>query len=323
MTTFITSIAQLSLYVENGPTDGVDFARLLPTIRKVEREFVAPLFPAVWLERWRDETLLTQLNETESTIRDLLCEAVGHLATWKYAKTAAVLLTGSGMQKMENEHFSSAYKDDKQEFKADHEADGLAALEAALREAVLYHADLQGFIITDAYENATARLVNFTKDFAQSRYLVSYKTFQTLLPIIELIERETVIPLLSSTFYAALKTEQYDPSVSDEKRTLLRYLREGIGQYAIAIATEMNLITLEGNQVFTREWKNNNDLENRTAPRKDLYEVALKTREAFAFRYFKAANQFLNDNATALVWTAPPPRVAYKSTRIEIGLKSL
>jgi hypothetical protein len=82
MSAFITSSEQLSLYVSNGPTDGVDFSRLASAIRTVEREFVAPLFPKIWLDRWKDEAQFVQLNDTERTIRDLLCEAVGHLTTW-------------------------------------------------------------------------------------------------------------------------------------------------------------------------------------------------------------------------------------------------
>jgi hypothetical protein len=313
----------LRQHVANGPTDGVDFDRLKPIIRTIEREYVLSLFPEIWINRWSDEGLDSQLNETELMIKSILREGLGHLVTWKYAKTGAVLLTGSGMQKMENEHFTSAFKDDKQEFKEDHEASGLSALESALYYAVRYKADLTGFDLTEAYEKATEHFVNFTADFEAAKYRISYKTFAALTPIIALIEAETVVPLLGASFYESLKMEQYNSLLALEKRKLLKYLREGVGQYAVKLAMEMNLVTMEGNQVMVRELKNSNDVENRTAPRRDLYEHALMTREAYAFRYFRAANNFLLENADVLAWIAPAAKAGYTSTRTEIGLKSL
>lgn len=40
-------------------------------------------------------------------------------------------------------------------------------------------------------------------------------------------------------------------------------------------------------------------------PRKDLYEVAMASLEAYSLRYFAQAKAFLLQNATELNWTDP------------------
>lgn len=303
---FINSIADLQAAISGAPTEGVDFdTRFAPTVRKVEREYVSPLFPIGVLLRLLEDSPTPALSREEIYLKGLILEAIAHLATWKFSFTAAVVQTGSGLQTFRNDTFVDSAKYAKQDYRDQHENDGLTALESSLHYAVINKAHIEGFEETPEYEAATARLFNFSRDYNLVKSWITTKTFYVIEPNIELIERESVVPMLGETFYETLRTAQYEGTLSAKKRTLLHLLRGGIAQYAIKLGIEMNLVTLNGHQVIVKEMKNSDDKETHTMPRKDLYEVAMASLEAYSLRYFAQAKAFLLQNATDLNWTDP------------------
>lgn len=325
---FLNSTADFQAAISGAPTEGVDFAtRLEPTVRKIEREYVAPLFPATVLTRLVAQNPQPQLHDSEIKLKILITEAVAHLSTWKFSLTSAVVQTGSGLQTFANDQFKDSPKYAKQDYREAHENDGLTTLEESLMFAVMNRANIVGFDLNTAeFKAATARFLNFSRDYNLSKSWITAKTFSVIQPNIELIERESVVPMLGETFYETLRSEQYSSDLTPIKKTLLGILRNGIAQYAVRLGIEMNLVTLNGNQVMVKELKNTDDRENQTMSRKDLYEVAMTSLEAYSLRYFTQAKNFLQKNAQALDWTdpnagvttyVPPKEVAH------VGIKTL
>lgn len=325
---FIDSILDLQTAISGAPTEGVDFlTRFAPTVRKIEREYIAPFFPVATIAHLQSANPDPGLNDEEQYLKELLTEAVAHLSTWKFSFTAAVVQTASGLQTFKNDNFQDSAKYAKQDYREEHENDGLTALEAALRFAVIQKEDIRGFEDSREYQAATTGLLNFSKDYDIVRAWISTKTFNVIKPNIALIERESVIPMLGATFYDALRAAQYDQNLTpSKKRTLLNLLRGGIAQYAIRLGIEMNLVTLNGNQVTVIEMKNGDDKQTQTMPRKDLYEVAAANREAFGLRYFAQAKAFLVENATDLAWTDPSAAVSTyvaPTEKTQVGVKTI
>lgn len=322
---FLNSIADVTAAISGGPTEGVDFAtRFAPMVRKIEREYVEPFFPAALIERLQTATPAPAFHANEVTLKAHITEGVAHLATWKFSFVGAVVQTGSGLQTFQNEQFRDSAKYAKQDFRHEHELDGFQCLELALYYAVMNKANITGFADSDEYKQATARLLNFSRDSAIT-YTMSSLTFKALTGNIEYVETEIIVPLLGQTYYDELREVQYDRNLSVSKKALISKLRGAISSFAIRLALEMNMVTLEGGRVFVRGYRNNDDKDYQDAPRKDLYEVAMAARERLAYLYLTSVKDFLAANATVLEWTDPSAAVVFVAPEdvTQVGIKSL
>lgn len=320
---FLNSIAEIRDWTD-GIAESVPFGEIKTVLRGVERDYLMPLFPKDLLKRLEENA---DLNTTEKSVRELILEAVAHLAVFKYSFTAPLQLTGSGLQHIETENFKPGFKYEKDDFRNVKEVSGLSVLESALFEAVWNKSELPNYWSTSLhYRNTTARLINFTQDFEEGQYRIGRKTLETMLRFISLVERQTVKPLIGETLYTELRSIQYSDAIfSDEnakKRELLGLLREAMAQYAVALAMEVNMVYVDGAQVITKEWKNDDASSQRSVASINLVELSMRNRINYAKMYFGEVQKFLVNNATDLNYTVPESSGAI-STSGQIGIKTL
>jgi hypothetical protein len=284
----VTNIQTLQKYAPEF-TGGVTFANVETLIKTVIREEVYPIFGKTYADAATGE------------LKDLLEEAVCNLLAFRKIKRHSINFTGSGTQKFENQNFVSPYKYEKADFKEEAVLNGYMALEAALKLAFQDTA----FQTKEEYFEARARFINFTSEVKS--YKLDFLTFRTLFPVLELIEREVLKPLLGATLYTEMLGKQYQTFTTQavKKKELLKLIREGLGMYAVQLALEMGTVQIQGNQVFIKEYKDDDSSYQMKMPRADLYDAALRNRNEYAHRYFNQVNIFLTDNATELGWTAP------------------
>lgn len=303
--TLITTIEGIRKYVSQ-LSAGVKFADIEGDVITAQREYIELHFGTAFPDA------------APQGIKDLLRESVANFAAYRYSMKNAVQLTASGMQSISNENFQSAAKYDKFNFRDILVSTGYSALEVALHLAI-FNVDFKAI---PQYKVATARLLNFTDEI--SSYRLDFETFQPLKKHIALIERQILKPLLGS-LYDELFLKQYATvsGLSDLKNELLAMVRDALGQYAIELAFEQNLIQIVGQQVSIKTLQNDDARFQSAVPPLDLYTLAMKTKADFSARYFYALNDFLTQNATALSWSAPVAPIAPASTTEQVGIKTL
>lgn len=302
----ITTIQDLRKYVSQ-LSPGVKFDDIEADVRTAQREFIDPHFGSIFP------------NVAPQFIKDLLKEAVANFAVHRFSLKNAVQLTASGMQSVSNDNFQSAAKYDKFNFRDILLATGYSALEAALHLSI----QNEDFQETPQYKAATARLLNFTVEIES--YKLDFVTFQPLKKHINLVERQMLKPLLGA-LYEELLDKQYktENGLNLLKMELLGFVRDALGQYAIELAFEQNIISIVGQQVSIKTIDTQQANLNTQAPNLDLYTLAMKTKADYSARYFYALHDFLTQNATALGWIAPTSSVVSTSSAIEqIGIKTL
>jgi hypothetical protein len=287
---------------------GVSFSDIEGDVRTAQREFIEPYFGSSFPD------------EASSDIKELLEESISNFAVYRFSMKNAVQLTASGMQTVSNDNFQSAAKWDKYNFRDILLSTGYSALEAALHWSISDN----NFKQTPQYKAATARLLNFTVEIES--YKLDFVTFQPLKKHIALVERQMLKPLLGA-LYNELLEKQYknanEGGLNVLKTELLGLVRDALGQYAIELAFEQNLVNIVGQQVSIKTLKDEDASHQSVVPPLDLYTLAMKTKADYSARYFYALNDFLTQNASALQWIAPASTVIVANTEEQIGVKTL
>lgn len=303
----ITTIEAIRKNVSQLST-GVKFSDIEADVIAAFRDEIRPFFGSTFPDASPD------------SIKTLLIEAVANFAVCRFSMKNAVQLTASGMQSVSNENFQSAAKWDKYNFRDILKSTGYSALEAALQLAIQDEA----FKETPQYKTATDRLLNFT--FEIESYKLDFVTFQPLKKHIALVERQMLKPLLGA-LYNELLEKQYknanEGGLNVLKTELLGLVRDALGQYAIELAFEQNLVNIVGQQVSIKTLKDEDASHQTLVPPLDLYTLAMKTKADYSARYFYALNDFLTQNASALQWIAPASTVIVANTEEQIGVKTL
>ena len=303
---FLTTIEDIRKHISQLST-GVKFSDIEGDVRTAQREFIETYFGSSFPDA------------ASITIKELLKEALSNFAVYRFSMKNPVQLTASGMQSVSNDNFQAAAKYDKFNFRDMLLATGYSALEAALHLSI----QDEDFKDTPQYKSATARLLNFTVEI--DSYKLDFETFQPLKKHIALIERQMLKPILGA-LYDELFEKQYvtENGLNALKTELLGLVRDALGQYAIELAFEQNLIQISGQQVSIRTLKDADARYQTAAPSLDLYTLAMKTKADYSARYFYALNDFLTQNATALGWVPPASSVVSSSNPTEqIGIKTL
>lgn len=302
----ITTIEEIKKHVSQLSTV-VRFGDIEPDIHAAFREELYPFVGASYPDT------------APASIKTLLQEALANFAVYRFSMKNPVQLTASGMQSISNENFQSAAKYDKFNFRDMLLATAYSALEMGLSLAA-YEND---FKATPQYKSLTARLLNFTSEIES--YKLDFTTFQLIKKHIALIEKQMLQPLLGS-LYNELRQKQYvnENGLSDLKTELLGIVRDALGQYAIELAFEQNIIAIVGHQVSIKALKDDDARYQAQAAPLDLYTLAMKNKADFSARYFSYLKDFLKQNAEALGWTAPTEWAAPLSNATEqIGIKTL
>ncbi len=318
MSQFINTIPELRQFVSS-VLETVKYSDYAPSIRRVTRYHVEPHFPKTLIVRLLELPTGDVLTSVESDVLEFLRETVSCFAAHEMS-LIALKQTATGLQEFQNENYTDGKKYAKEDYRALYESAGYAALESALMYAVEGVEDMGGgYAESNHYAKTVARLVNFTSDFEGSGANVGRKTLMLMLPHIALIEREAVAPVLGVTLYNTLKINQYNDVLTPKQRELLQLYREGIAQYAVQIASDLELVQFVGGHVYEREKQSNDASEQRAKVRTDVYSLVQRTRMEYAARYFTAAKKFLVANATALGWTDTTPSVSEVSPAAFMG----
>lgn len=315
---FFTTIQPIQLLVGNLITEAVTLSDLQSSLTKATRE-VHKLFPKVFLERLLSPPSGTPLTEDETEILASIREAIANIAVLRFIPMVTGKITGSGFQQYESDKFKALFKYQKNDIEEELTKSGYEALEMAL---YLYVRFVEGQTDLQEYKKATARLLNFTRE--ADIFQIDYLTLKGLLPYVELIEIEVVKPLLTTALYTALKANQYDEDLDAKKKDLLHYIRQGLTQYIITIALQLNTVTLQGNTVTLRQWKDDDATQQRATPGMDLIEMVKRTRDDYAYRFFQYVKLYLKENATALGYVEPETTQTVSTTfTTQKGVKTL
>lgn len=315
---FFTTIQPIQLLVGNLITEAVTLSDLQSSLTKATRE-VQKLFPKVFLERLLNPPSGTPLTEDETEILASIREAIANMAVLRYIPMVTGKITGSGFQQYETDKFKALFKYQKNDIEEELTKSGYEALELAL---FLYVTLVPDQTQLEEYKKATARLLNFTQE--ADIFQLDYLTLKGLLPYVELIEIEVVKPLLTAALYTDLKTNQYNDQLHPTKKELLQYVRQGLTQYIITLALQLNAVKIQGNTVTLRQWKDDDASQERTIPRMDLIEMVKRTRDDYAHRFFQYVKLYLKENATTLGYVEPETEQAVSTTFItQKGIKTL
>lgn len=234
---------------------------------------------------------------------ETLEECIANLAIAEYI-AHSIIINQSGVQRIETDKYKSAFKYQQNELIYIRKQRGYKRLESFIFLNI--QRGNYKLAYPTQYKQITKRLLNFS--FEVKHLEIEYSVFKSILPIIDLIESEVLIPLLGENLYTTVKDKIYnDNTLTDIQKMLIENIQNALSAYAIQIAMENNLAQIRNNQVVSREANNQDENNQYNTISLDYYNIVMNSKKEYTQRYFNKIKQFLIANAEALNWTIPQP----------------
>lgn len=209
------------------------------------------------------------------------------------------MITDAGVRRTTTDNMPAAYR-----WEYDGVKDALAEKAATGMESLLQFLDTN----KDQFSNWTSS-TQFTK---RSRMLVKsglefsdyykihqpYRTYESLLPIMDDVERLYFFPTIGEAFYRELIAK---PSPTDNEKEVIELLKKSITHFAIHHGFEKLTVrmTQDGPTVYDRS---PDRLEKDSQPAPDLMSFTMKATNRDANTYLAKAKAILNERASATVF---------------------
>jgi len=214
----INTTADLKNYIPASVT--LNFQDIRPKLRLVEREIIKRIFSkAIYL---RLEALGAPTGQ-DAELKDLLSEAVAHLALLEYLPFGQVQIDSAGVRIATNENMKTAFEWQIDNLKTECSKQGWNAIEAALELCEsLEDGELKTvWIASITYTTSKAQLLPTLRKFEHFANLGHSRVlFTKLIPTLTDIQDEVILPAIGQSLFD--KILSFDTESDAPKKTLLK-----------------------------------------------------------------------------------------------------
>ncbi len=210
----INSTAELKSYLPASVT--LDFQDIRPKIRLVERETILRIFS----QALYDAAIAPSATGDTLKLRELLAEAVAHLAFLEYLPFGQVQISSAGVQIASNANMKTAFEWQIEQIKDECSRQGWSAIESALRllEETADNTLKTAWQATATYQVSTKSLVSTLSQFEKFSSLHGSRVlFNKLLPVLQDVQEEVILPAIGKALFDKVLTETGEAYVKAKK----------------------------------------------------------------------------------------------------------
>lgn len=252
----INNIATLRNFIPASVT--LDFGDIRPKLKLVEREIIKRIFSTAIYDRL---DALDAPTGPDADLKDLLSEAVAHLALLEYLPFGQVQIDSGGVRIATNENMKTAFEWQIDAIKTECSKQGWNAIESALEfcESLPVGELKSLWILTPTYLASKSQLLPSMRRFEQFMNIGHSRVlFNKLAPIIADLQGEVIAPALGKGLFEKIlaystETEAGKKDVLAQAHKLaakaLAFLAAGIGfQDSILILSDNGPLVIDGIQ---------------------------------------------------------------------------
>lgn len=243
----INSTTELKEYIPASVT--LSFADIRPKIRLVEREIIQRIFSIAIYSRL---TTIGAPTAEDTALKDLLSEAVAHLALLEYLPFGQVQISSAGVQIASNDTMKTAFEWQIDQVKTECTRQGWAAIESALEycENLPDGALKTLWIATATATTNSSRLLPTLRKFETFAHLGHSRVlFNKLLPVLIDQQEEVIQPALGDALWA--KALDYTSEQDATKKTALiqvhKLAAKALALLTIGVGFEDTMLVLSDN----------------------------------------------------------------------------
>lgn len=307
---FFHSIEEIKQYVSGSIDNDRDFLESIESdIRNAALLHIAPWLGMDLLQRLAAMYPDAAEDSPEAVLTTKVQATLAPLALYHASKTKTVRFGVQGITKSDN----TAYRYQENEYRKEMLISGYEHLELMLRyletehwktQASVYdgsHDDSHGsdgaFFDWDGRERHLSLMLRYVSDFRQvSAHLISRRTFETLLPLIEEVEYNVIEKRFPSQFVELMRMYQFDKTPFFMR--ILRLMKKIIAAFTVKEALRRNLLTIDGGQLLHCESKNDQSNETTSVAALEKTEKAHSWEEVAAHRLWIQLKELLEKNRT-------------------------
>lgn len=301
----IRDIATLKLFVE--PSTKVDFAAFKPSIGTAEDKYIIPCIGAdtyELLDGKLDNNAV--LNDAETALLKHLRNAIAQFGMYLYSFRADVMVSDSGITRQETQSGKTAFKYQLLALRDSYLTAGFDALERALDYLERNSDDFATWEDSAEREEMNSLLIRLGADFNRHYSGIKHpqRTYRAILSDIRNTEELTLLPMFGNT-YITLKSRQVSNSLTLLDKELIRYLKTALCNYAFARAITKLQVRIDDGGITilgTGTDQSLNDDSKRIGASKDQVAALIADCEKTAGGYIQLATDFLNANASAVLY---------------------
>lgn len=281
-------------YIGGGANVSLKMNSLAPTIRSTAEKH---------LQGWLGELLTEAMDNAAApdaaltTLLPYLKRPLALLTMYEYSAIGAIQFTESGIQRIENDRYKTAYKYQENEYKKHMLETGYEAIEQLLRFLDENAADYPTWQNDPVFEKNKALFLNYAAEMraSYSSYISRY-TFDLLRPLIEDIECFALVPLFGQPFFDELKTAIRQGNLSADQKKVVQLSQKAIASFAIEEGMSRHWVRLEGRNVVQTELLGDQSAEKSAAAGNQPLGYSVRKNDEWANRHINKLKTYLADN---------------------------
>lgn len=304
----------------------VDFNRILPHLKVVERDFIRPLIGGGMmdeLQEFYDAELTGELTEVQEAMKTLLNYVQGaevHLCYWLGFDVLNAYISDGGFKRSESDKVKSLFKYQEDNLKDYFKVTGFNGLDVVLEflEENIQH--FGEFSLSDTYLSLRSLFISGTRIF-DSIYFIggSRLTFLRLIPHMRVVEDLSIKVLLGEN-YDLIKTEMIKDEPEERVIDILPVIQKPIAFLSVAMLMEESGADLTDKGLYfeSRIATNMSDTEKKPAEAERIRVLALRAKN-LGESYLALLRKYLQDSQD---WGNVPAQSSYIHNRDNAGKKT-
>lgn len=225
----INNITELREYIPASVT--LNFGDIKPKIRQVEREIIIRIFSQPVYDRL---TTVQPATAQETSLKNLLSEAVAHLALLEYIPIGQLQFDSAGIRIANTETMKTAFEWQIDELKSTCSRQGWSAVESALEfcETLTTGTLLTLWQATATYTASRQNLISNLRQFERYAHLQGSRVmFNKLIPTITDQQDEVIIPAIGQSLFTSIMEQDTE---EDPNRITSLYKAHKLASKALA-----------------------------------------------------------------------------------------
>lgn len=292
-----TDIDHIKTFIGGAINVSIEMDSITPIIERTAHNH---LLSQIGAPLWDDMVAVFGGSPTaeQTALFPYLQRPLAMLSFYEYSKIGAVQFSETGLHRMENDSYKSAYKYQENDYRSWMLMNGYEEIERLLIFLQTNKADYPLWAGTAFESRNTALVINYARDFrlATDKELSRY-TFEILRSIIEDVEVFSMIPNMGEPQFDDIKSKIAAETVlSSEETELLRLMQKAVANFAIEEAVKTQLVRLEGRNVVQSESLEPQSSEKKTTPGNAMASMKIRHHNEWANRHISNMNRYLEDN---------------------------
>lgn len=261
------------------------------------------IIPAIGQDLYDELKAAYDANTLSTVQAKLLLKVQKPLAAFAYYDDLALqhaVITDTGVRKVQSENMPTAYRwefDGVKDALAQKAHQGLESLMQFLEDNAV---SFPLWTSSDAYVKRNQYLIKTAQDFS-SQYRIDqpYRTFSSLLGVMDDVEALYIKPTIGEAFFAELKAET---SPTDDEKAVIADLKKAIAHLTIHHAFEKRTVKVTEKGVVIYDRNTDRGASENAQPTADLMSHTMAATKRDGNNYLSKARNYLNANASGSVF---------------------